>query len=159
MNWKSTLQTGEAICWLRLPIEYFPIIKIMRDSKIIKNKKSAIALSLLLMSINFSVFAGQLRTPLIKPVILKSNSLVVTIDRATGLPYKYDYKGSVIWGADSLKAIPVILCRLKPREYINLNAMAASVNATATQAEPPVASMGSITMISKRSRLGGRLWW
>ncbi len=69
------------------------------------------------------------------PVVLHSALLKVTIDRGTGLPYLYNYEGAIIHGADSLKKLPVIICKLNPREYIALNVKPESIKATATEAD------------------------
>ena len=96
--------------------------------------RSIIAL-LLLLSLQQPLYAIKLAKAAASQVVLKSNELTVTINRATGLPYSYNYKGVNIWGADSLKAIPVIICRLKPREYITVEVSPASVAATANTAD------------------------
>ncbi len=68
----------------------------------------------------------------VNPIVLKSKDLTVTIDRATGLPYQYNYHGTTIWGADTLKNIAVTFCRLKPRQYFTraLKPVAAQVAPT-----------------------------
>ncbi|WP_295673852.1 endo-alpha-N-acetylgalactosaminidase family protein [uncultured Mucilaginibacter sp.] len=51
---------------------------------------------------------------------IKSPLLTVNIDRTTGLPYNYLFKGSNIWGVDSSRKLNATVCRLKPRQYIEL---------------------------------------
>lgn len=54
------------------------------------------------------------------PVVIKSNTLRVSIDQATGIPSNYRFQGADIGGADSSRELGVTICRLKPRAYIQL---------------------------------------
>ena len=55
------------------------------------------------------------------PVIIKSNILTVRIDRATGIPLNYQFKGADIGGEDSSRLLKVTICRLKPRAYLQFH--------------------------------------
>jgi len=61
-----------------------------------------------------------IRSAPLKPVVLKSDTLSVTIDAADGLPYAYDFAGETLWGEDTGAPATAILCRLHPREYRTL---------------------------------------
>jgi len=63
-------------------------------------------------------------------VLLKSQSLTVTLDGADGLPYRYEYCGETIWGEDTGAAIEAVLCRLEPRSYKSVSLKVASVERT-----------------------------
>jgi len=68
-------------------------------------------------------------------VVLNDCGLKVFINKQTGMPYSYNYKGENIWGADSLKNIDVIICKLVPREYVTVKARAELVNQTSVSAD------------------------
>ncbi len=67
-------------------------------------------------------------------ITLQSKELTVSINKATGLPYTYNYNGTVILGADSINPIQVILCRLHPRKYSTVNVLPSSVSVAGTNA-------------------------
>ena len=52
-----------------------------------------------------------------RDVSLRSNSLAVTLDAEDGLPYRYDFAETSIWGEDTGTPIAAILCRRRPRAY------------------------------------------
>jgi hypothetical protein len=90
---------------------------------------------LLLLGLQQRLSAKETDKPAAGLIILKSDALTVMIDRVTGLPYAYRYRGAVIWGADSLKAIPVVVCRLQPREYVTVCVKPTRLSATANTAD------------------------
>ncbi|MDP9080004.1 MAG: endo-alpha-N-acetylgalactosaminidase family protein [Bacteroidota bacterium] len=68
-------------------------------------------------------------------VTIKSALLTVNIDRTTGLPYNYLFKGSNIWGVDSSRKLKATVCRLKPRQYVELKLSPLRIKAENEQAE------------------------
>jgi hypothetical protein len=66
---------------------------------------------------------------------IKSAVLTVNIDRSTGIPYNYLFKGSNIWGVDSARKLKATICRLKPRQYIELSLSPVRINIADKQAD------------------------
>jgi Family of unknown function (DUF5696) len=72
---------------------------------------------------------GLRQTPK-RDVSLRSNSLTATIDAEDGLPYRYDFNESFIWGEDIGTPITAVLCRRQPRGYHTIPLKAASFTRT-----------------------------
>ena len=102
------------------------------DNTITYLKKHLLFL-IICLGVKTSLLAGLKILP--GQVLLRSKDLTVSIDKATGLPTIYHYKGAVMRGADSLKAITVTICRLTPRKYFNIELKPPTIRMMAGQAD------------------------
>jgi hypothetical protein len=71
----------------------------------------------------------------LKPVVLTSGALKVTLDTADGLPFAYTFVGETIWGEDAGVPAAAIFCRLKPWAYMTAALHVQNVKHTKGRAE------------------------